>query len=53
VLFEDFVQSYKFGKSQGKNMLYVTTSGLPCNKPIDETCQYTYRLDKDAVVPVE
>jgi hypothetical protein len=53
VLFEDFVKSYKFGKSKGKRMFYVTTSGLPCNKPIDETCQYTYRLEKDAVVPVK
>lgn len=53
VLFEDFVQSYKFGKDKGKPMLYVTTSGLPCNKPIAETCRYTYRLEKDAVVPVK
>ena len=53
VLFEDFVKSYKFGKSKGKRMLYVTTSGLPCNKPIAETCEYTYRLEKDAVVPVQ
>lgn len=53
VVFEDLVQSYKFGKSGGKRMLYVTTSGLPCNKPIAETCKYTYRLDKDAVVPVK
>jgi len=53
VLFEDFVKSYKFGKSKGKPMLYVITSGLPCNKPIAETCEYTYRLEKDAVVPVQ
>ena len=53
VVFEDLVQSYKFGKSNGKRMLYVTTSGLPCNKPVSETCKYTYRLDKDAVVPVK
>ena len=51
--FEDLVRSYKFGKSQGKRMLYVTTSGIPCNKPVAETCKYTYRLEKDAVVPVE
>ncbi|MEX1059965.1 MAG: hypothetical protein WED13_02975 [Methyloceanibacter sp.] len=53
VVFEDLVQSYKFGKSGGKRMLYVTTSGLPCNKPVSETCKYTYRLEKDAVVPVK
>jgi hypothetical protein len=53
VLFEDVVKSYKFGKSGGKPMLYVTTSGLPCNKPVTDTCQYTYRLEKDSVVPVK
>jgi hypothetical protein len=53
VVFEDLVQSYKFGESGGKRMLYVTTSGVPCNKPVAETCKYTYRLEKDAVVPVE
>ena len=53
LLFEDLVQSYKFGKSGGKHLLYVTTSGLPCNKPASETCKWTYRLDKDAIVPVQ
>jgi hypothetical protein len=53
IVFEDFVKSYKFGKSGGKPMLYVTTSGIPCNKPAAKTCKYTYRLDKDAVVPVK
>ena len=53
VVFEDLVRSYSFGKNGGKPMLYVTTSGLPCNKPVAETCKYTYRLDKDAVVPVK
>jgi hypothetical protein len=53
LLFEDLVQSYKFGKSGGKHMLYVVTSGLPCNKPESETCKWTYRLDKDAIVPVQ
>jgi hypothetical protein len=53
LLFEDIVQSYKFGKSGGKPMLYVTTSGLPCNKPASETCQWSYRLEKDAIVPVK
>jgi hypothetical protein len=53
LLFEDLVQSYKFGKSGGKPMLYVTTNGIPCNKAAAETCQWTYRLDKDAIVPVK
>ncbi len=53
VVFEDIVKSYKFAKSGGKLMMYVTTSGDPCNKPTAQTCKYTYRLDKDAVVPVK
>ncbi len=53
VVFEDIVKSFKFGKSDGKRMMYVTTSGDPCNKPTAQTCKYTYRLDKDAVVPVK
>lgn len=53
IVFEDLVRSYTLGKSGGKPMLYVTTSGVPCNKPVAETCKYTYRLEKDAVVPVE
>jgi hypothetical protein len=53
LVFEDLVQSYKFGKSGGKPMMYVTTSGDPCNKPTTDHCYYTYRLDKDAVVPVK
>ena len=53
LVFEDLVKSYKFGKSGGKRMMYVTTSGDPCNKPSNETCSYTYRLEKDAVVPLE
>jgi hypothetical protein len=53
LVFEDLVQSYKFGKEGGKPMLYVTTPGTPCNKPVAETCKYTYRLEKDTVVPVK
>ena len=41
------------GKAGGKPMMYVTTSGDACNKPTNETCKYTYRLDKDAVVPLQ
>ncbi len=53
VVFEDLVKSYKIGKSGGKPMMYVTTPGTPCNKAETETCSYTYRLDKDAIVPVK
>jgi hypothetical protein len=53
VVFEDLVKSYKFGSAGGKPMLYVTTSGVPCNKPVKETCQWSYRLEKDSVVPVK
>jgi hypothetical protein len=53
LVFEDLVQSYKFGKSGGKRLMYVTTPGDPCNKPTNETCNYTYRLEKDAIVPIE
>lgn len=53
LVFEDLVKSYKFGKDGGKPMLYVTTPGTPCNKPVAETCDYTYRLEKEAVIPVK
>jgi hypothetical protein len=53
IVFEDIVKSYKFSKSGGKRLLHVTTPGLPCNKPAEQTCTYTYKLEKDAVVPVE
>jgi hypothetical protein len=53
VVFEDLVKTYKFSKTGGKRLLHVTTPGTPCNKPVEETCTYTYRLEKDAVVPVE
>lgn len=53
MVFEDLVKSYKFGKAGGKPMMYVTTSGDACNKPTNETCKYTYRLEKDAVVPLQ
>ncbi|MGH6735146.1 MAG: hypothetical protein ACRECX_03590 [Methyloceanibacter sp.] len=52
LVFEDFVKSYKFSSSGAARTMHVTTSGVPCNKPADETCAYNYRLDKDAVVPV-
>jgi len=52
LVFEDFVKSYKFSSSGSTHTMHVTTSGLPCNKPAEETCAYNYRLDKDAVTPV-
>jgi hypothetical protein len=53
LVFEDFVKAYKFSTSGNTHLMHVTTSGIPCNKPVEETCTYTYRLDKEAVVPVE
>ncbi len=53
LVFEDFVKSYKFSSSGETRTMHVTTSGIPCNKPIEETCTYIYRLEKDAVVPVQ
>jgi hypothetical protein len=52
LVFEDLVKSYKFGKEDGKPMFYVTTPGTPCNKPIAESCEYKYRLEKEVVAPV-
>jgi hypothetical protein len=53
LVFEDLVKSYKFDKAGGKPMLNVITPGTPCNKPVEESCEYKYRLEKEAVVPVE
>jgi hypothetical protein len=52
-VFQDFVQSFKFSSSGGTRTMHVTTSGIPCNKPVDQICLYNYRLDKDAVTPIE
>ena len=53
LVFEDFVKSYKFSSSGTTRTMHVTTSGVPCNKPAEETCSYNYRLEKDAVSPVQ
>ena len=53
LVFEDFVKSYKFSSSGSTTTMHVTTSGTPCNKPVEETCSYNYRLEKDAVAPVQ
>jgi hypothetical protein len=53
LVFEDFVKSYKFSSSGGARTMHVTTSGIPCNKTEEESCTYNYRLEKDAVVPVQ
>jgi hypothetical protein len=52
LVFEDFVKSYMFSTSGTTRMMHVTTYGVPCNKPETETCSYNYRLEKEAVVPV-
>jgi len=53
LVFEDFVKGYKFSSSGDTRTMHVTTSGIPCNKPAEETCSFNYRLQKDAVVPVQ
>jgi len=53
LVFEDFAKSYKFSSSGETRTMHVTTSGIPCNKAIEETCTYTYRLEKETVVPVQ
>jgi hypothetical protein len=53
LVFEDFAKSYKFSSSGTTHTMHVTTSGLPCNKPAEETCSYNYRLEKDAVRPAQ
>ena len=53
LVFEDFVKGYKFSSSGDTRTMHVTTSGVPCNKPAEETCSYNYRLGKDAVTPVQ
>jgi hypothetical protein len=52
-VFQDFVKSFKFSSSGDTRIMHVVTSGMPCNKPADQTCLYNYRLDKDAVTPVQ
>jgi hypothetical protein len=52
-VFEDFVKGYKFSSSGDTRTMHVTTAGTPCNKPAEETCSYNYRLEKDAVSPVQ
>jgi len=52
-VFEDFVKTYKFSRSGDTRTMHVTTSGIPCNKPAEEHCTYNYRLEKDAVPPVQ
>ena len=53
LVFEDFVKAYKFSSSGKTRTMHVTTSGVPCNKPAEQTCQYNYRIEKDAVRPVQ
>jgi len=50
--FEETVQSYKFGKRDGRPVLDVVMAGAACDKPAGETCRVTYRLEEDDVVPI-
>jgi hypothetical protein len=51
LVFEQLVQSYKFNKSRGKRVLQAVMTGAACNKPSNQTCNLTFRLDKSAIVP--
>ena len=53
LVFEDFVKAYKFSLSGDTRTMHVTTSGIPCNKEASQTGQYNYRIEKDAVRPVQ
>lgn len=53
LVFEDFVKAYKFSTSGDARTMHVTTSGIPCNKPAEQTCLYNYRIEKDTVRPVQ
>ena len=53
LVFEDFVKAYKFSTSGDTRTMHVTTSGIPCNKEAAQTCQYNYRIEKDAIRPVQ
>ncbi len=52
-VFQDFVKTFKFSSSGATRTMHVNTSGIPCNKLVDQTCLYNYRLDKDAVTPIQ
>lgn len=52
LVFEDFVRGYKFSTSGKTRTMHVTNSGIPCNKPAEQTCLYNYRIEKDALRPV-
>ena len=52
LVFEDFVRAYKFSTSGTTRTMHVTNSGIPCNKPAEQTCLYNYRIGKDALTPV-
>ena len=53
LVFEDFVKAYKFSKSGKTHTMHVTTWGIPCNKEASQTCKYNYRIETDAVRPVQ
>ena len=39
-------------RARGKRVLQVVMAGAACDKPSNETCNLTFRLDKTAIVPV-
>jgi hypothetical protein len=49
--FDETVQRYKFGKSQGKPVLTVTYAGAACDRPEARSCTIVYRLERGAIAP--
>jgi len=47
--FDETVKSYKFAKHGGRHVLQVVTAGSACDKPSNETCHLTYRLNKNSI----
>jgi hypothetical protein len=50
--FEESVQRYRFGKIDGKPVLFVTFPGDACGKSRAQSCTIPYRLERKAIVPL-
>jgi hypothetical protein len=51
--FNERVKSYKFSKRHGEHLLQVVKVGTACDRPSNQTCHMTYRLNKDSIDPVQ
>ena len=51
--FDEAVKSYKFAKQHGHPVLQVIMAGSACDRPSDQTCHVTYRLNKDSIDPMQ